>query len=161
MAASTTSESILYIGPVIDEDTATLITLSALTPWVEIGEVNNLGDIGDEAAAVDAPSISRGRNRTLKGTRNGGVQGLTVNHDPLDAGQIALIAAEKTKFTYAFKLVAADAPDEDYVDTAFYYGAKVMSARVNLQGQDAVTMRAFGLAIQTATFEVPANVPTP
>lgn len=161
MAASTTSESVLYIGPVIDEDIATLVSMKALTGWVEIGEVNNLGDIGDESAAVDAPAINRGRNRTLKGARNGGVQNLVVNRDPLDAGQIALNAAEKSKFTYAFKLVASDAPDEDYLDSVFFYGAKVMSGRVNLQGQDAVTMRAFGLAIQTETFEEPAHVPTP
>jgi len=161
MAASTTSESVLFIAGVIDEDTATLASMKALTGWIEIGETNNLGDIGDESSAVDAPSIGRGRNRTLKGVRSGGVQSLVVNRDPLDAGQRALIAAEKTKFTYAFKLVASDAPDEDYVNSVFYYGAKVMSGRVNLQGQDAVTMRAFGLAIQTETFEEPAHVPTP
>lgn len=156
MAASTTTGWKLFIGPVRATTVDTEAKFAALTPYVEIGEVNNLSEIGDESASVAVSSIGAARNRTLKGARTAAVQNLVVNRDPLDPGQIALLAAEKTKFEYAFKLVAADAPDEDYADSVFYYSALVMSNRTQLNGNDAVTMRAFNLAIQTEIFEVEA-----
>jgi hypothetical protein len=160
MAASTTTGWKLHVGPVLPSGTDTDVEYAALA-YVEIGEVNNLSEIGDESASVTASAIGDERTRTLKGARTAAVQNLVVNREPLDAGQIALVAAEKAKYTYAFKLVAADAPDEDHTDSVFYYGALVMSARTQLNGNDAVTMRAFNLAIQTEILEVEAAPVTP
>ncbi|HEY8359363.1 MAG TPA: phage tail tube protein [Ramlibacter sp.] len=157
MAISTAAGSKIYIGPVRTDATDTLAEYAALTPWVEIGEVETLGEFGDESAAVTFLSVGDARTRKLKGARDAGTLALTVGRDPLDAGQIALSAAEKTKFEYAFKIVAADAPDEDYTDTTYYFGALVMSARENYGGADNVVRVTYSLGINTEIFSALAD----
>jgi hypothetical protein len=157
MAISTTAGAKVFIGPVRTSATDILSEYAALTPWVEIGEVESLGEFGDESTAVTFLSVGDARTRKLKGSRDAGTITLTVGRDPLDAGQIALRAAEKTKFEYAFKVVAADAPDEDYTDTTFYFGALVMSARDSFGGADDVTRTTYSLGINTEVFEATAD----
>lgn len=157
MAISTTSGSKIYIGPVRVSTVDTLAEYAALTPWVEIKEVENYGEFGDESSAVNFLSVGDARTRKLKGSRDAGTIALVCGRDPLDAGQLALRAAEKTKFEYAFKIVASDAPDEDYTDTVYYFGALVMSGRNNLGGADDVTKISFNLGVNTEIFEAPAD----
>lgn len=157
MAITTAAGAKIYIGPVRTDATDTLAEYTALTPWVEIGEVETLGEFGDESSAVTFLSVGDARTRKLKGARDAGTLALTVGRDPLDPGQVALRAAEKSKFEYAFKIVAADAPDEDYTDTAYYFGALVMSARDNYGGADNVVRTTFNLGINTEIFEDTAD----
>lgn len=157
MAVTTASGSKIYIGPTTAA--ADLAAYKALTPWVEIGEVQNLGEFGDQANDVTFASLSDGRVRHLKGARDAGVLALVCGRDPLDTGQQAAKAAERTKFAYAFKIVAADAPDEDHTDSEFYFHALVQSARDNFGENDAVVVTTFNLGIVTAIFEAPAEDP--
>ena len=156
MAITTAAGSKIYIGQVRAPDTDTLAEYAALTGWVEIGEVETLGEFGDESSAVNFLAVNDARTRKLKGARDAGTLALTVGRDPLDPGQIALRAAEKTKFEYAFKVVAADAPDEDHTDTVYFFGALVMSGRNNYGGADNVVRNTFNLGINTEIFEAPA-----
>lgn len=78
--------------------------------WVEIGETENLGSVGDTAAEITFDGIASNRTRRLKGTRNAGTMDVVCGIDYADAGQIALIAAEKTAHDYAFRIVLNDAP---------------------------------------------------
>lgn len=78
--------------------------------WVEIGEVEALGTVGDTSAEITFDSISANRTRRLKGTRNAGSMEVVCGIDYEDPGQIALIAAEKTIHDYAFRIVMNDAP---------------------------------------------------
>lgn len=157
MAISTTSGTKAYIGPVRVSTVDTLAEYVALTPWVLIGEVENYGEFGDESSSVSFLSVGDARTRKLKGSRDAGTIALVCGRDPLDPGQLALRAAEKTKFEYAFKIVASDAPDEDFTDTTYYFGALVMSGRNNLGGADDVTKISFNLGINTEIFEAPAE----
>ncbi len=77
---------------------------------MEIGETEGLGSIGDTAAEISFDGIGSNRTRRLKGTRNAGTMEVVCGVDYADAGQVALLAAEKTIFDYAFKLVLNDAP---------------------------------------------------
>ncbi len=156
MAITTASGSKVYIGPVRTAATDTASEYAALTPWVEIGEVEDMGEFGDESGVTNFASIGDGRTRKLKAARDAGTLTLTVGRDPLDPGQIALKAAERTKFEYAFKVVAADAPDEDYTDTIYYFGALVMSQRDRYGTNDNVVRTVFNLGINTEIIEVVA-----
>ncbi len=78
--------------------------------WTEIGETEGLGSIGDTSAEIAFSGIAANRDRRLKGTRNAGTMEVVCGLDYADAGQIALVAAEKTRHDYAFKLVLNDAP---------------------------------------------------
>src|SRR6218665_414902 len=114
MAITTASGTKIYVGPATTSVTDTESEYAALTPYVLVGEVESYGDFGDQAADVTFAAVGESRTRHLKGARDAGTISLTCGRDPLDAGQLALKAAEKTKFEYAIKIVAADAPTGAY-----------------------------------------------
>lgn len=78
--------------------------------WTEISGTTNLGSAGDTSELITSNHIGNARTRKAKGTRNAGSMEVIADLDYSDAGQIALIAAEKTKAAYAFRLVLNDAP---------------------------------------------------
>ncbi|MNR12845.1 Phage tail protein [compost metagenome] len=155
MAIATSQGAKIFIGPTTPADTEAEYV--ALT-WVEVGEVETLGEFGDSAQAVTFTSLGDGRVRKLKGAYDAGDLALTVANDPADLGQIALVAASKTKFSYAFKVVLADAADETDTDSIFFFHGKVMTRRINAGGANDVTKRSFTVAIDTEVLEVPSEV---
>ena len=160
---TTASGAKIYIGPTTAvtgaTDAASITAYKALT-FVEVKEVENLGEFGDKAADVTFTSLSDARVRHLKGARDAGVLSLVVGRDPFDPGQIAARAAERTKFAYAIKIVAADAPDENDTPTTFFFHALVQSAKENFGAADNVVKTSIDLGITTPIYEdVAAIVP--
>lgn len=128
--------------------------------YTEIGEIENLGEFGDESNAVTFLSLAAARVRKLKGARDAGTLALVCGRDPLDAGQQALDAAEQTDFAYNFKVIPSDAPSADYADGVIYFSAIVMSRRNQFGGGDDVTKKAYSLAVDSALEETaPAASP--
>lgn len=79
--------------------------------WQEIKGHENLGQLGDSAEEVSWEGIREARTKRIKGTRNAPPMELIMAANYDDAGQQALIAAEKTDDNYAFQLTFDDAPD--------------------------------------------------
>jgi len=149
----------VFIGPVATSDDTS--TYAALTGYVEIAEVESIGEFGDAASPITFTSLSKARVRKRKGARDAGDVSIVCANVPEDLGQLAAIAAEGTKFRYAIKIVANDAASEDHTDSEFYFGALVMSKRVNVGASNAVNKRTFNLAIDTDIHEVPSEDATP
>lgn len=149
MTITTTAGAKLYIGGVRAEATDTLIEYEALI-WVEVGEIENLGSLGDTSNPVNFTAIRDARVRKLKGTRDAGTQSLVIGRDPLNAGQQALIAAELTKFEYAFKVELDDARSVNHSTSKRYFGALVMGAREEYGTVDNVIKIMTDLAVNTA-----------
>lgn len=147
----------ISIGPTTAADTAA--EYAALT-YVEVGEVENLGEFGDQSSDVTFTSLKDARVRHLKGARDAGVLALVVGRDAKDPGQIALRAAEKTKHAYAIKVEAADAEDGNDPNSIYYFHVLVQSARDNFGEADNVVRTTFNLGIATGIIEVP-TVSTP
>lgn len=161
---TTASGSTIAIGPatpVTGANEAAIIAAYKALTFVPVGEVQNLGEFGDEANDVTFTSLSDARVRHLKGARDAGVLALVCGRDPLDAGQIALRAAEKTNLAYAIRIIANDAPDETGTPTEFYFHALVQSAKESYGEADDVVTTAFNLGITTAVFEEEATAGTP
>lgn len=78
--------------------------------WVEVKELESLGTLGDSATEVPFDAIGEKRSKRLKGTRSGASMEVIAGIDYTDAGQLALIAAEKNDADFAFKVVFNDAP---------------------------------------------------
>ena len=114
--------------------------------------------MGDSSSEVSFNSVGDSRTKKAKGVRNAGNQTLVVGRDPLDAGQIALRAAERTKFPYAIKLVLADAADANDTPTIMYYKALVMGAPNRIGSTDNVMRQTFTLGITSEIVEVPSAV---
>lgn len=136
---------------------ATTESAFAADAYVEIGQVEDLGELGDESEAITFASLGDARVRKLKGARDAGTLVLVVGRDPLDPGQIALKAAEKTSFEHNIKIVANDAPDADHTNSVYYFRGLVMSARDNYGQQNNVVRTTFNIGINSAIIEVPAE----
>lgn len=166
MTVETTAESRIFVSPTAmarliapeSDIAASLAEFSLIDDWIEIDEVEDLGEIGDEASDVTFAAIKNGRNRHMKGIKDAGTLALVCGHDPLDVGQLQLVACEGTKYNYPFKIEVADAPDEAYSNTTAYFLGKVMSKRLNLGTVDNVTRRTFNIGINTALFERVASM---
>lgn len=155
MTISTTAGATISIGPA-NAVAANEAAYVALT-YVDIGEVESLGDFGDTSNLVNFTSLSDARVRKLKGSRDAGELALVVGNDPEDAGQIALQAAEATKFTYAFKVELADMPEPGGTNTVIYFRALVNGANFSVGEADNVVRRNFALPIDSALVVVPAE----
>lgn len=123
--------------------------------YVEIGQVETFSEHGPEGAVVNYTPLKDGVTRQLKGATNPGNFTINCADDPLDPGQIAMIAAAKTRRLYPLKIIAADGADSNDTDTAVYFGVRVLSAKVN-RGLNGVNVRAFVCAIDTPEHEVPS-----
>lgn len=128
----------LYIGGPITVPSTDLNAASfTAETWVEIGETENLGTFGDTSAEIAFDAIASSRTRRLKGTRNAGSLELVCGLDYSDAGQLALIAAEKTIFDYAFRIAFNDAPPGGTASERMF-AAKVASVAEALDAANSV-----------------------
>lgn len=148
-----TNGSRLFIGGPITipaQDTDFTEALFAGQTYAEVGEVENLGSLGDTSAQIVFSSVNANRDRTLKGTRNAGTMEVVCGVDYADPGQLALIAAERTNFSYAFKVVANDAPPP-----------KLATVTISIAAPGVVTWAAHGLVANTpVVFTTTGALPT-
>lgn len=152
----TASGSKIYIGPAVTSATDTLLEFQGITAWTEIGLVENMGEIGDESAAVTGAAIGDSRIRKAKGARDAGTMAVVCFHDPTDAGQLAVEAAEATSDNYAFKVVLNDGPT-GYTDSVLYFRGLVMSQRINIGTNDNIMRRNFNIGVNSPLTENPAT----
>ncbi|WP_297775619.1 hypothetical protein [uncultured Roseovarius sp.] len=118
----------LYIGGVLSDKSSDFVLMDfAGETWTEITSLESLGTLGDQANEVTFDSLGENRTKRLKGTRNAAPMEVVAGTDYADAGQQALIAAEKTAHDYAFKVEFNDAP-EGGTPSERYFIAKVGSA---------------------------------
>jgi hypothetical protein len=113
----------------VDMNDAQALAVFEADSYVEIGEVENLGEFGDESQAVTFASLKDGRSRKFKGTRDAGTIPLVVGHDATDEGQLALVAAEASPLDYNVKVVSNDALTLGGQGSVDYFYGKVMSKR--------------------------------
>lgn len=156
MSVNTAGGTRVYIGPVHAAATDTTSEYAALT-WVEVSEVESVNEIGDESSVVTFASLADTRLRKLKGTRDAGTAIIVVGKDPFDVGQIAMKAAEKTKFDYNIKIELADKLDANDTNTIFYFAGPVLSQRDNIGANDHVVRTTFNVGVNTPIIEVPAT----
>ena len=118
----------VHIGAAAMAFTGTDFTASDFTSvsWTEINGHTNIGSAGDTSELITSNHINAARTRKLKGVRNAGATELVLDLDYADPGQIALIAAEKTHYTYPFRLTLNDAPPGG-TPSYRYFVALVMS----------------------------------
>jgi hypothetical protein len=125
--------------------------------WVEVGEVENLGEVGDESSVVQFASLSDGRMRKLKGVRDAGTQTIVCGADSSDAGQQAMVAAEAQPLDYAMKTELNDPLTLSGAGTILYYYGQVLSKRRNIGDVNNVVRYNFNVGVNSPIIEVPAT----
>lgn len=110
MSLSAVAGQKIFIGGQLDDQTDDFVAADFTSQtWVEIDGWTQVGAIGDTAALISTDLVNRGRTAKQKGTRNAGQMQNVFAIVPADAGQIALLAAERTSKNYAFKIENNDA----------------------------------------------------
>lgn len=154
MTINTASGAKLYIGTTAD---AQNLSQFLTDTYVEVGEVEDLGEFGDESEEVTFASLSDGRLRKLKGIRNAGTIAVVCGADASDVGQDAMIGAEASNLDYNFKIVLNDQVTINGAGSEHYFRAKVMSKRLGVGTANNVVRRTFNVGINSEIIEVPAT----
>lgn len=154
----TASGTRFYIGgTAAASDMDTLAEFQAMTVWTEIGLIEDLGEVGDEASAVTGAALGDGRIRKAKGARDAGTMQVVCFHDPLDTGQASMDLAEQTNNNYAFKMVLPDSPTDAYSDTVQYFRGLVMSRRLRVGTNDNILRVVYNVGVNSAIVEDPSS----
>lgn len=105
MAVYTTAGTTFSIatGATANSRPADATAYGALT-WQAVGEVENLGTFGDTANLVTFLSVADARVRKRKGAKNAGTMEVVCGHDPLDLGQVAMLAASNSQLVFNFRV---------------------------------------------------------
>lgn len=154
-----TAGSRVFIGGVLPAQSAdfTASNFSGET-WVEITSLENIGKFGDTSTEIPFDDIGAARTKKLKGTRNAGNLELVMGIDYSDAGQLALLAAEKTTYDYAFKVEFNDKPTGiSPTNSIRYFIAKVMMAEEALDTANNVMKLNATLAVNSNIVRVAAT----
>ncbi|MYZ46466.1 hypothetical protein [Propylenella binzhouense] len=152
--ASTTAKSKFYIGT-----TAAAANLAAYEAdtFVEVKDVEDLGEFGDSAEEITVTTIGDARRRKLKGPRDAGTHDIVVIYDPSDAGAQAMNAAVAADDAYNIKVEMNDKPDATGTPTTFYFRARVMSYKHSFGSGSDVVKRTYSLSIDSEILEVEAE----
>lgn len=129
----------------------------ALLSWVEVGDVSNLGEYGDEAQIATASTLQDSRTFKAKGPRDAGTLVVTVLDRPDDAGQIKLIAAEADLLNYAFKVELPNKLTVSGTNQLEYFIGLVTSKRLTVGDANNIMTRTFNVAINSAITTVAAT----
>lgn len=119
--------------------------------WVEVGEIENLGEFGDQVSSATFTALADRRVRKFKGTYDAGDMELTLGFDSGDEGQTALNGALKDSKShdYNFKVELEDGD-------IFYFSGKVMSRRIAPGSAEDVVKANVSIAINSAVIEIAA-----
>ncbi|ESQ83254.1 hypothetical protein AEAC466_13460 [Asticcacaulis sp. AC466] len=101
----------LYIGGALNDKNADFTAADfASQTWTEIDGWETMGAIGDTSKEIATELINRGRSIKQKGTRDAGSMENEFAIISGDPGQEAVLAAERTRSNFAFRIVFDDAP---------------------------------------------------
>lgn len=154
MTISTAAGAQFFIGTsVIAENLSQFLT----DVYVEVGEVEDLGEFGDESEIVTFASLADSRQRKLKGVRDAGVLPVTVGADDTDLGQDAMIAAEGEVLDFNFKVILNDKVTLGGTPSEHYFFGKVTSKRITVGTVNNVVRRTFNVGVNSAIITVNAT----
>jgi hypothetical protein len=152
----TASGTRFYIGAAATSAVDSIAEFEATSGWIEVGLIENLGEVGDESSSVTGAAIGDGRIRKAKGARDAGTMAVVCFHDPTDTGQAAVEAAEQTNNNYMFKMVLPDGP-AGYSDTIKYFRGLVMGRRQNVGTNDNIIRNTYNIGVNSEIFTDPAS----
>jgi hypothetical protein len=151
MSISTASGSKLFIGGAGQPADQAAFEAES---YVEVGEVEDLGQLGDESSEVTFASLSDGRMRKLKGVRDAGTMQVICGADSSDEGQTAMKAAEAQPLDYAFRVELNDQITLLGTPTIQYFYGKVMGKRRNIGTVNNVVRHNFNVGVNSAIVEI-------
>jgi hypothetical protein len=149
MTVNTAAGAKLFIGTA-NSNRETVLADYQADSYIEVGEVEDLGEFGDESDRITFTALSDARTRKFKGPRDAGEMPIVVGDDPTDEGQTALEAAEGSPLDYNFYVELNDAVTLGGQNSKHYFIGKVFSKRRNVGNASNVVRRNFAIGINSA-----------
>jgi len=131
-------------------------TPDAGTTWVDITNVNSIGDLADQKTVVDVQEYGATYLRKLVGTANAGTVDITVNFSPADASHTYLLASYQAGSAETFRLVMYNTAAKtlgNYIQFNGFVGTKTLS-----NAFDAARTVVFSIAVDGALGSLTANL---
>jgi len=151
----------VYIGPAMTRKNTDWVQgdfeTSPAISWTPISMVESIGSFGDSAQVVSFQAVDLEREIKLKGTRNAGNMVVVCGIKEDDAGQIAMIAAEKTEYNYGFKVVFPNMPTGGVSGGIRYFIGMVMTIPEELAGANNVAKLSLSVEVNSNIVAVAAN----
>lgn len=154
MTVNTAAESTISIGTTTS---ATNQSQFEADTYTAVGEVEDLGEFGDQASEVTFTALNNRRVRKFKGSFDAGTLTCVCGKDTADIGQDAMIAAFASDFDYNFRVILNDKLTTSGTGTTLYFRGKVMSKQDNVGAVDNIVRQTFNIGINSAIIEVPAT----
>jgi hypothetical protein len=158
MAIKTATGSTIAIGTVLSTSSGTQAAYEADT-YTALGEVESIGQFGDQRSSVTFASLADGRMQKARGIADAGDAVVTFAHKTGDAGAAALKAAfaatSQATDEFNFRISLADTIAT--TPTRFYFRARVLGIPLQELTSDGVVRVQATLAINTAVLEVDAT----
>lgn len=156
MTINTNAKTRAWIGAEPHNTIAALLDFEAVD-WIEINEIEDIGEFGVEGSEQTFLSLKDGYVRKLKGSLNSGTLEMIVARDPSDAGQNLARQAAGDWDKRPFKIELNDRPTPTGENTVYYFRAPVMSAKSNYGNADNIVRTTFNLSIDGQILELPAE----
>lgn len=149
----------VFIGGQLGDDSNLDAADFATQTWKQVKHVETIGSFGDSSEEITFATTDRDRAYRLKGVRNAGNLEITCGLDYTDAGQLAMVAAEKELESYAFKIEFSDKPStgSSPKNSSRLFCGKVMSVGENIDTANSVTTISFSVAIDSNVVRVAAS----
>lgn len=122
--------------------------------YIEVGEVEDAGELGDEAEQITFTALKDGRVRKLKGPKDAGTMAVVCGADGGDAGQQAMEDAEASPLNHNFKVVYNDQLTINGEPTVDYFRGLVLSKRKNIGNVSNVVRKTFNVGVNSAVLTV-------
>lgn len=100
-------------------------------PSNEVGEVQSVGDIADEATIVDVQAYGQKYLKKLVGSANASAIEIVCNYDPSDAGQVDLQLAYSTSTPRDIGILMKDVDGDAAEGTFNVFNALIASASLS------------------------------
>lgn len=156
MAVKTAAGTKVFIGP--KGTYANIAAYEAIATWVEVGEVESIGDFGDTVGAATFTALGNRRVRKFKTTYDAGTMTITVGDDSTNAGQEDLEDALYDDGDYPFKIVYNDQITAVTGNgTTLYFQGKVMSGTRSVGDVENIIRRSYDVGINTEILTDPAS----
>ncbi len=155
----TSAKSGVYVRPTPHAAaTDTLAEWDALTGWVRIGGITNVGEFGAQHQEITSEPIDADAVGKYKGMRNDGNMPLTLEWREGDEGQGILRDALASYEDYDFKVELNNKPaGAGAKPSRKFFAGKVMSDTTNIGGPNNLVTGTINIAINGAIVLGPAT----
>ncbi|CZT34618.1 hypothetical protein [Rhizobium sp. 9140] len=159
MAIFTVAGSKISIGAALPSKATDFVVADfASQTWQEVGNVETLGTFGDTSEETTFDDIGKARRQKLKGVRDAGTLEIVCGLDYSDAGQAALVAAEKVPHEFAIRVEFSDKPSGASPKNSIrYFVARIMSAAEALEAAGDVAKLNVSMSINSNIVRVAAS----